>query len=145
FWALKLRHPDSVEAEGPTVHAEGTPKDLTVRWTYPAREDFPACKVSWYDGKMRPKVLSELKAKEPKEIQYGDGVLFIGDKGMMLADYTRHKLLPEENFVDFKPPEKTIPASIGHHKEWINAIKTGGTTTCNFDYSRALSEAILLG
>ena len=41
--------------------------------------------------------------------------------------------------------DKSIPNSIGHHKEWIEAIKTGGTTTCNFDYSGALTEAVLLG
>src|SRR4029079_9424756 len=113
FWALKLRHPDSVEAEGPPVHPEGAPQDLTVHWTYPAREDFPACKVSWYDGKARPKVLAELKAKEPKDVKYDSGGLFIGDKGMLLADYGRHKLLPEENFVDFKRPAPTIPDSTG--------------------------------
>ena len=42
-------------------------------------------------------------------------------------------------------PEPFIPSSIGHHEEWIQAIKTGGTTTCNFDYSGALTEAVLLG
>ena len=54
-------------------------------------------------------------------------------------------LLPEEKFEDFERPEPTIPKSIGHHTEWIQAIKNGGTTTCNFDYSGALTEAVLLG
>ncbi|HEY2908942.1 MAG TPA: gfo/Idh/MocA family oxidoreductase, partial [Gemmataceae bacterium] len=40
---------------------------------------------------------------------------------------------------------KSIPASIGHHKEWTEAIKTGGPTTCNFAYSGLLAEAVLLG
>jgi hypothetical protein len=31
-----------------------------------------------------------------------------------------------------------IPPSLGHHKEWIVACKTGKPTTCNFDYSGAL-------
>src|SRR5262249_9076323 len=35
--------------------------------------------------------------------------------------------------------------SIGHHKEWIEACKTGGPTTCNFDYSGALAETAMLG
>ena len=39
----------------------------------------------------------------------------------------------------------TIPRSIGHHREWLEAIRNGGTTTCNFDYSGALSETVLLG
>ncbi|MFO7904240.1 MAG: gfo/Idh/MocA family oxidoreductase, partial [Pirellulaceae bacterium] len=33
----------------------------------------------------------------------------------------------------------------GHHQEWITACKTGAATTCNFDYSGALTEAVLLG
>jgi hypothetical protein len=54
-------------------------------------------------------------------------------------------LLPEEKFVDFKRPAPFIPDSIGHHEEWIQACKTGGPTTCNFDYSGALTETVLLG
>ena len=55
-------------------------------------------------------------------------------------------LFPDESdFADFKPPARTIPNSIGHHKEWVKACKTGSPTTCNFDYSGALTEAVLLG
>ena len=75
----------------------------------------------------------------------GSGQLFVGKKGMILSDYGSYRLFPEEKFIDFKPPKPTIPASVGHHREWIDAIKSGGTTTCNFDYSGALSEAVLLG
>ena len=71
-------------------------------------------------------------------------MLFVGADGMLIADYGRHQLLPAEKFKDCKPPAKTIPDSIGHHAEWIRACKTGGPTTCNFDYSGALSEAALL-
>src|SRR5437867_2932004 len=39
----------------------------------------------------------------------------------------------------------SIPKSIGHWKEWIEACKTGKPTTCNFDYSGALTEANHLG
>jgi hypothetical protein len=54
-------------------------------------------------------------------------------------------LLPEKDFKDFERPKPTIPDSIGHHKEWVEACKKGGTTMCNFDYSGALTEAVLLG
>ena len=42
-------------------------------------------------------------------------------------------------------PEPWIPDSIGHHAEWLEACKNGGTTTCNFEYSGALTETVLLG
>ena len=54
-------------------------------------------------------------------------------------------MLPEKDFAGFVPPAPSIPDSIGHHKEWTEACKTGGPTTCNFDYSGALSETVLLG
>ena len=64
---------------------------------------------------------------------------------MLLADYGNHKLLPEKDFADFQPPKPFIKNSIGHHKEWVEACKTGGATTCNFDYAGALTETVLLG
>jgi len=64
---------------------------------------------------------------------------------MIISDYGRHMLLPEDKFRDYQRPEPSIPRSIGHHQEWIEACKTGGPTTCNFDYSGALTEAVLLG
>ncbi len=54
-------------------------------------------------------------------------------------------LLPEAKFKGFEPPKPFIKNSIGHHKEWVEACKTGGETTCNFDYAGALTEAVLLG
>ena len=38
-----------------------------------------------------------------------------------------------------------IPKSIGHHREWLEAIRNQGVTTCNFDYSGALAESVQLG
>ena len=34
---------------------------------------------------------------------------------------------------------------ISHHHEWIRACKTGEPTSCPFDYSGPLTEAVLLG
>jgi len=148
FWALKLRHPDSVEAEGPPVHADGTPDDLRVRWTFPANGDQPALAFHWYDGGARPKIIAEIPMREDakgKKESWGSGVLFIGEKGMLMADYGRYRLLPDEQFKDFKAPAKTIADSIGHYNEWFHAIKNGGQSLCNFDYSGALTETVLLG
>ena len=77
--------------------------------------------------------------------KWKSGVLFIGEKGQLFSDYGSHALLPEKDWTGFQPPSPFIPDSIGHHKEWILSCKTGQPTTCNFDYSGALTEAALLG
>jgi hypothetical protein len=140
FWALELRHPTAIEAEGPPVHPETCPKALIVRYEFPARGDMPPVKFTWYDGTNRPPILKEEGLPE-----WGSGVLFVGKEGMLLADYRRRELYPESKFADYQAPAPTIPDSIGHHREWIVACQTGSPTTCNFDYSGALSEAVLLG
>ena len=140
FWALDLKHPLSAEAEGPPVHPETTPSWMIVRYEFPSRGDMPPVNLTWYDGGKRPELFSQ--GKLPR---WGDGVLFVGDKGMLLADYDRYVLLPEADFKDFRPPAPSIAKSIGHHNEWIDACKTGRPTTCNFGYSGALTEAVLLG
>ena len=138
FWALKLRHPASVEAEGP-VHPESAAKWTIAKQEYPARGELPAVTLSWYSGGAYP-----ARVKADNIPQWNSAVLFIGSDGMLICDYNKHQLLPEEKFAGFKPPEPSIPSSIGHHREWVEACKTGGPTTCNFDYSGALTEAALL-
>ena len=123
-------------AEGPPPHKETAAVMLVVRYEYPARGDLPPVTLTWYDGGKRPSYFAE--GKLPK---WGDGTLFVGEKGMLLAGYDKRVLLPEKQFEGFVPPKPTIPDSIGHHKEWVEACKTGGPTTCNFDYSGALTEA----
>jgi predicted dehydrogenase len=138
FWALKLRHPTSCVAEGPEVHAETCPLGLKVTYEYPQREDLVPVKLTWYDGNMIPREVAGEKVP-------GSGVMFVGSEGHMYANYGSYKLFPQEKFADFQPPEQSIPRSIGHHAEWIKACKEGTPTTCNFDYSGALTESVLLG
>jgi predicted dehydrogenase len=140
FWALGLRHPTTVEAEGPAVDEEIAPPWLMTRYEFPARGEQPPVKLHWYNGDKRPALMTEGKIPD-----WGGGTLFIGDKGMLLADYGRHVLLPEKEFEGFARPDPFIPDSIGHYAEWVEACKTGGETTCNFDYSGALTESVLLG
>ena len=138
FWALKLRHPTTCVAEGPDVHPETCPLGLRVHYEFPAREGLVATKLTWYDGNLIPREVAGQRVP-------GSGVMFVGTKGKMYADYSNYRLFPRKKFASFKPPKQTIPKSIGHHAEWIKACKDGSPTTCNFDYSGALTESVLLG
>jgi predicted dehydrogenase len=138
FWALKLRHPTSCEAEGPEVHPETCPLGLIVRYEFPEREGLPPVRFTWYDGNLIPREVAGERVP-------GNGVMFVGSEGKMYADYGSYRLFPTDKFANYKPPQPTIPPSLGHHAEWIKACKDGSSTTCNFDYSGALTEAVLLG
>jgi len=138
FWALELRSPTSVAAEGPPPHPETAPAGLRVEYAFASRNEQPPVKVIWYDGDKLPREIHGQKVP-------GFGVCFVGDRGMLWSDYGRHQLFPEKKFADYKRPAASIPKSVGHHQEWINACKGGAPTSCNFDYSGALTETVLLG
>jgi hypothetical protein len=140
WWALKLDYPRTIEAEGPPPHKEIAPASMHAVYTYGARGDMPPVTLHWYQGTMKPKLFTENAIP-----QWGSGVLFVGEKGMLLSDYNKNILLPEEKFAGFKAPEPFIPKSAGHYQEWINACKTGEPTTCNFLYSGPLTIANHLG
>lgn len=140
FWALKLDHPLTIEADGPPPHPEIAPASMKAMYEYGARGDLPPVKLTWYQGNYKPECLKEKGVPE-----WESGVLFIGDKGMVLSDYSKHVLLPEDTFKDFKRPDPFIPKSLGHHAEWLHACKTGAPTTCNFEYAGWLTEANHLG
>lgn len=135
-WALGLGMPLTIEAEGSPVHATGCPKWVIARYTYARPGGGTPIRVTWYDGGKRPPQFKD--ATFPK---WGDGNLFVGTQNMLLADYGRLQ------FVKDAPPTPVtpIPKSIGHHKEWCQAIKGEGQPLCRFDYSGPLSIAVQLG
>lgn len=140
FWALKLKAPTAVEASGPKPHPEIAPASMQAVYEFPARGEMPALKLTWHQGTFKPPQWTK------KEIPGWDsGVLFVGDKGMLLSSYTKHLLLPEKQFADFTPPKPFIEKSRGHYAEWIHACKTGAPTTCNFEYAGWLTESNHLG
>lgn len=140
FWALKLGQPKSVEAEGPPPHPDTAPTWMIVRYEFPARGELPPVKLTWYQGGKRPSLVGEGRVPA-----WRDGILFVGARGMLLADYSKYKLLPEDQFTGFTSPQPTIPKSLGHHAEWLHACKTGKPTLCPFSYSGVLTESNLLG
>ncbi|MEW4527964.1 Gfo/Idh/MocA family oxidoreductase [Maioricimonas sp. JC845] len=140
FWALKLDSPKTIEAFGPEPHPEIAPASMSAVYEYGPRGEMPACTVSWYQGSHKPKIW-----RDGGIPQWGNGVLFVGEKGMLLSDYGKHVLLPEEDFADFERPAPFIPDSPGQHEEWLIACKTGSATGSPFSYAGPLTEANHLG
>ncbi|MBY0526448.1 MAG: Gfo/Idh/MocA family oxidoreductase [Gemmataceae bacterium] len=153
FMALKLGYPTAIEAETSGISLESPPKWSVIRFDFPARGELPPVKFTWYDGGKKPedgvlKPVLDLLGVERDDKKIGSGCLIVGDKGSLFTsnDYGQdRKLLPEEKFKDYKPPEPTLVRSPGHHKEWIQACKGGKAAMSNFDYAAFLTETILLG
>jgi len=138
YWALDLRYPTSVVAQGEKAH-EGdneVPHKMQVEYQFPERDGRPPVHMTWYHGGLMPPGAEVYEKKS--------AVLFEGEHGRILADYSTRQLFVQ-NWNEIEEVKQTIPNSIGHHKEFVEAVKTGGPTTCNFDYSGALAEAVLLG
>jgi hypothetical protein len=106
----------------------------------------PPVKLHWYDGGIlpnRPEGLEDMRSL-PRE----DGLLFVGEKGDILVSGwggESPRLIPESKMKSYELPPKTLPRSIGHHQEWIEACKKGTTTRSNFDFAGPLTETVLLG
>ena len=144
WWALKLDSPRSIESTSPfgPAHPEIAPASLTAVYEYGPRGDMPACKLSFHQGANKP----EIWHQNPDVQKWANAVLFIGDKGMLIADYGKYQLLPEKDFKDFTPPTPYIPDSPGQHQEWLDAIANGTPTGSPFDtYAGPLTIANHLG
>lgn len=146
FDALKLGPPVSVHATSTPVFPETVPVASMVHYEFAARGEQPAVKVHWYDGGLLPERPEELEEGRPLDAE--DGIIFVGDRGKILVKGwggETPRLLPESRHRDFKPPTPTLPRSVGHHAEWIQACKQGTPTASDFDFAGPLTEAVLLG
>ena len=113
---------------------------MSATYEYDPRGNLIPVKVTWYQGESRPEIW-----KSGGIPQWDSGCVFICTKGMLLADYGKHLLLPEKEFAGFQRPAPTLPRSPGHHAEWLQACKNGKQPSANFEYSGWLTEANHLG
>lgn len=145
YWALDLAGDAIVEAEAEGMTDETYPKASVVRYQIPAKGNRKALQLTWYDGGKQPS--RELTELAEGEVLGLNGNLLIGEKGKILVDQGRTppRLMPAAAMKDFQPPPKSLPRSIGHYKEWIEACKGGEPAGSNFDHAAPLTELVLLG
>ena len=171
FWALKIEHPTSIEAEyvrGGTD--ERYPTGSRIRWDIPAREGMPPAKAYWYEGLNKtttaspqgglhaargdarnfPPLLAELQKQYPdEEWSISDGfTLYVGDKGVMFTGCygDRPHIVPMEKMRDVPKPAKSLPRPKDIFTDFIEACRAGRTeTSVPFEYGTRLTEFAVLG
>ena len=152
--ALKLTYPTSVNASFAMEFAEDDiweklplgetfPKASIVTYNFPARENMPALKLTWYDGGLQPPRPDEL---DPRRSMPTNGALYVGSKGKLLQGDGMVRLIPESAMQAYDVPEKTIPRiEVTHEQNWIQAIKENKPASADFSYAGPLTESVLLG
>ncbi len=137
FKALRLKSPTSVEASSTKIFPDVYPLGVLARFEFAARDSMPPVTLSWYDGGLKPPC--------PKELEPGRGIsnnIYIGDEGTMMG----HSLIPDSKMKAYGGPPKTLPRSVGHYKEWVDACRGGPAPGSNFvDHAGLLTETCLLG
>ena len=148
FRVLKLEAPTYVEASSTDRHPETYPLASIVHFDFPARGSMPPVKMTWYDGGLTPPRPDELDEARGMGGEEGEGLLFIGDKGKIICEFSGGdpRIIPESKMKSYKQPPKTLPRSPGNEREWLDAIKGGKTKPgANFEFSGVVTETLLLG
>ena len=146
WYALELGAPDAVEAVTSETNPDSFPLWSIVTWHFAAKGKRGPVKLTWYDGGKQPPPPPGLEADRKLD---DNGIYFVGDKGVMLCGgwSGSPRLVPESAMKTFVRPEKTIPRSVGHRKEWVEACIAGKPedAKAGFWYSAPFTEALLVG
>lgn len=150
FWALDLGAPATVHhksIDGYDVKKQGLtyPSGAIVTFEFAAKGARGPVTVHWYSGACKIPRPAEL---EPNRRDIETGAVVIGDKGTIT--YGSHgatgvRIIPESKMREYKRPAPSIPRALEHHKDWLDAIRTGRKAGSDFSYGGPLTELAHLG
>lgn len=122
------------------------PYSSIIRFKFAKQENLPSFDLFWYDGGMKPHTPEELEA-DGKDLPQ-EGMMFIGDKGKILAGFRCEKpsLIPESRMRSYMEGKETIGEKNDRSDDvWIDAFKNKSQSPGSFLNAGAISETINLG
>ncbi|WP_412465865.1 Gfo/Idh/MocA family protein [Pedobacter sp. KLB.chiD] len=161
FSVLNLKYAKEVQASVGSVYVdefkrgyfpESCPPSSHVTLKFPKTDKTKGdVTLHWMDGGIQPERPEELEANETFG-DGGNGTLFIGTKGKMMAEtYSANpKLLPLSKNKDIKvtPKYARVPdGANGHYKQWVEAAIAGygkKEVSSPFEIAGPLTEALLM-
>lgn len=171
FWALDLKHPESVIANRAEWGCKGSWTWSTeIEWRFPARHGMDPVTLHWFDG-IKPNIPFDSKhvnaigicrdrsyqhlppILEELEKKYGQslgalGTVFVGEKGIIRIGAHGDGLVFGPKDLYKKRPPKLFKREKGltHQADWIRAIRNPERPCgCNAEYSAPLATTVLLG
>lgn len=150
YTALNLGAPVAAEAKTSGPAGDSFPAWSIITYEFPARGQQPAVKLVWYDGGRQPPqdIVRLVKLPPDQKLPVGGSIL-VGSKGTFYApgDYGAegNVIMRDGGRQEIKGPPQRLPASPGHHAEWVRACKGGPAPMSEFARSAPFTEAMLLG
>jgi predicted dehydrogenase len=141
FWALELGYPTRVHSSGGRYIVDdcGDAYDThEVTW------QFPKLTLRWWTSLVNSYGFDNQSEPGRKRRR---GIYFHGVNGTMMADYHVYKIIPEGDAMkpeDAEQVPKVIPESPGHHREWLDGIRSREQPSCNVGYHSSIDIAINL-
>lgn len=148
----------TVSAEVPGHYPHSFPRWEKVDFQIPARRNFSAVTVHWYNGSGRaPAPREHIEEILGRRLDWGDagerrwadhaGCLVVGDRGSLhsTGHNTSFSIHPESLGEELNQTVPSLPSSPGHEAEWLRACRGGEPAMSRFEYSADLTEMVLLG
>jgi len=152
-WALKLNEAETcvVECEGEETNATNWAHECRVSWSFPQRGAMVPCVMRWSSGiyndyvaKPMPQTIAPERIAQTAQHPSA----YYGTKGTAVSGWWMDgtRLFPETFMKEIGRPKAVLPRiKGGHEQDFLNAIRTGGRSSADFDYTARLTEIMLIG
>ncbi len=161
FRILPIDYPSEVECSSTTAwegffkeanYTKSCPASSIIHLKFPRKDGKGNINFTWMDGGLVPKRPEELLPDEAMGVG-GNGYIFEGTKGKIMANYASPPLLlPTARMKEVTFPAQTIPRIVGgeagHYTEWVDACLLGygkKVLSSPFEYAGPFTEAVLMG
>lgn len=121
------------------------PLSSLIQFEFPKQKDLPSFDLFWYDGGMKPFIPDELK--EDKRDMPDEGMMFVGDKGKILAGFLGEnpELIPSRLMKAYEGEFELSERERGPRSNtWAAAIKEDKESPGSFIYAGVVTETINL-